>query len=319
MAIGAAFLPVKDVYSIVLNKLFGITTANYASISAATENIVWVIRMPRVLLAVFAGAGLSLSGVVLQASVQNPLAEPYILGISSGGVLGATISVVFEIFWAGSLLAFAGSFLATILVLAMAGLKNKLSSSKLILSGVVVNAMFTAFSNFILSVFGDGDSAVLIRYWTMGSFSKAKWDNIALPIITVLVISIFFLTQYRILNTLLIGEEAALTLGVNLSFYRGLYLVILAFLVGVLVSVCGTIGFVGLIIPHITRAMVGSDHRKVVPLSLLGGALFLVAADAIARSLVSNSDIPIGIITALIGAPLFAYMIIRKNYGFGES
>lgn len=312
-------MPVKDVYSIVLNKLFGITTSNYSQIPNSTTNIVWVVRMPRVLLAVFAGAGLSLSGVVLQASVQNPLAEPYILGISSGGVLGATVAVVFNVFFAGSFLAFIGAFGATVLVLAMAGLKSKISSSKLILSGVVVNAMFTAFSNFILSVFGDGDSAVLIRYWTMGSFSKAKWENILLPILTVSIISFFFLTQYRTLNTLLIGEEAALTLGINLSFYRGLYLVLLAFLVGILVSVCGTIGFVGLIIPHVTRAMVGSDHRKVVPLSLLGGALFLVVADALARGLVSNADIPIGIITALIGAPLFAYMIIRKNYGFGEN
>lgn len=319
LCFGAAPIPISDTFSILMHKLFGISNEQFSNISISSINIVWTMRMPRVLLAVFVGAGLSLSGIVLQGTVQNPLAEPYLLGISSGAVLGATISVVGGFLAASSILAFVGSLLATVLVLALAGIKSKMTSSKLILSGVVINAMFTAASNFILSFKGDGDSALLIRYWTMGSLTKAKWDNILFPIITVVAISLFFLTQYRVLNTLLIGEEAARTLGINLAFYRGIYLVIMAFLVGILVASCGTIGFVGLIIPHIIRALVGSDHRKVVPLSLITGAIFLVIADAIARSLIKNADIPIGIITALIGAPLFAYMIIKKNYGFGNN
>jgi len=158
-----------------------------------------------------------------------------------------------------------------------------------------------------------------MKFWTMGSLTRAKWDNIWFPIIIVVLCSIFFITQYRILNTMLAGDEAAITLGINLTFYRKIYMLVVSLLTGVLVSACGIIGFVGLIIPHIVRSLVGADHKKLIPVSLLVGSIFLVWADAIARIFISNREIPIGIITALIGSPLFIYILVETGYGFGTN
>jgi len=184
---------------------------------------------------------------------------------------------------------------------------------------MVVNALFSAISNFIISLAGDSEGTMSIKFWTMGSLTRAKWDNIWLPIVAVVLCSIFFITQYRVLNTMLAGDEAAITLGINLTLYRRVYMVVVSLLTGILVATCGIVGFVGLIIPHIVRSLVGSDHRRLIPTCLLAGAIFLMWADAIARILIKNAELPIGIITALVGAPFFVFILVRRGYGFGSN
>ena len=155
-----------------------------------------------------------------------------------------------------------------------------------------------------------------IKFWTMGSLASAGWDNIWLPVVVVTLGVIFFLTQYRPLNTLLVGEEAAATLGMNLSVYRALYLGVISLITGILVANCGMIGFVGLIIPHISRAVVGPNHQRLVPITVLVGGIFMMWVDAVARSLIENTELPVGIFTALVGAPVFVYILLRRNYSF---
>ena len=182
-------------------------------------------------------------------------------------------------------------------------------------TGTVVNALFTAFSNFIISIAGDSDSIMTLKFWTMGSLANATWDSIWLPFALVICACIFFLTQGRILNTMMIGDEAATTLGINLSIYRMVYLIIIAILTGGLVANCGVIGFVGLVIPHLSRAIVGSNHKRLIPIVIILGALFLIWADVLARVIIKNSELPIGIFTALVGAPFFIYIVARRKYG----
>lgn len=325
LGLGAVHISLPDTYAIIMNRLFGIERPGTAEVlRSANASIIWKIRFPRVLLGVAAGAGLALCGSVMQATVQNPLAEPYILGISSGASLGATIAVFIgtAIPLAGSissvsLLAFLGAAGATGAVLFLASMGGQATSGKLILSGTIINAICTSFSNFIISVSGDGNGMLSIKFWTMGSLTRGSWNNLILPSCIVAASCIFFLSQYRTLNTMLLGDEAASTLGVNLSFYRKLYMSAAALLTGVLVSACGMIGFVGLMIPHIARAVVGADHRRLLPITILMGGIFLVWADALARVIIPNGELAIGIVTSMIGAPFFAYILIKRHYRFG--
>ena len=325
VSLGQVQIPLKDSYSILLNKLFGIKTAAFENISQDSYvDIIWLIRFPRVLTALLVGASLTMCGTIMQASVQNPLADPYILGISSGASLGATFSILIG-FGATSFIgqssvafgAFVGAFGAALLVLALANIGGRVTSSKLILSGMVVNALFTAFSNFIVYFANDAEGIKTVTFWVMGSLASAKWDRLPLLSIVVITAITFFITQSRILNTMLIGDETAVTLGINLGIYRKAYLLFSSLLTGIVVASCGMIGFVGLIIPHIVRSLVGANHKKLMPVSILLGALFLILADLLSRIILPTSEIPIGIITSMIGAPLFMYMLIKKGYGFG--
>lgn len=284
---------------------------------SSTNQIVWKLRLPRVLLGFAVGSSLALCGAVMQAIVQNPMAEPYILGISSGATLGATGAIFCGLSSFLGLFSFGGAALACFAVLALASTGGRATSTKLILSGMVINALFTAFSNFIISVAGDSDGVMSIKFWTMGSITRASWDNILLPIAATLAGAAFYYTQYRALNTMLLGDEAAVTLGVNIEKCRLLYLLVLSALTGIMVSCCGTIGFIGLIVPHVARSLIGNDHRKLIPVCALMGGIFLVWVDAFARTLVENSELPVGIFTALLGAPFFVYILVRRNYGFG--
>jgi iron complex transport system permease protein len=260
----------------------------------------------------------------MQATVQNPLADPYILGISSGASLGATFAILVGFGAVGMFAqyslafgAFIGAFGASLLVLTLAGLGGKMTSVKLVLSGMVINALCLAFSNFIVYFANNAEGIRTVTFWTMGSLATATWSKLPLISIIVLLAILFFLIQTRILNTMLVGDEAAVTLGINLSSFRKFYLLATALITGVIVASCGMIGFVGLIIPHIVRGMVGSDHRRLLPITVLIGAIFLVWTDVLARIIVPSVELPIGIITAMIGAPLFMYMLVKKGYSFG--
>lgn len=325
VSIGQVSIPFQQSFRILIQQM---TSGQFGSTGETASSmyidIIWQIRFPRVLLAMVIGAGLALCGTVMQASVQNPLADPYILGISSGAALGATFSIMLG-FSVGGLLgefgvaswAFIGALGAAALVLGLASIGGKTSSVKLVLAGTVINALCNAFSNFIIYFAKNSDGIRSVSFWTMGSLASAEWNT--LPLISVVVIAAiaFFLFQSRVMNTMLMGEETAITLGVNLNFYRRLYMVISSVVTGVLVSTCGIIGFVGLIVPHIVRSVVGSDHKRLVPTSILFGSLFMIWTDIFARTIVPNGELPVGIVTSLLGAPVFMYMLIKKSYGFG--
>lgn len=324
VSIGQVRIPLAESYRILLTKLTGFQWGATPIEAGSFTDIIWQIRFPRVLMAMFIGAGLALCGAVMQAAVQNPLADPYILGISSGASLGATFAILIgfgAIGWIGqtgvAFWAFAGAMGASLLVLTLAGIRGKMTSVKLVLAGMVINALCSAFSNFIIYFANNAEGIKTVTFWTMGSLAASGWNKLPLVGIVVLVAILFFLLQSRVLNTMLLGDEAAVTLGINLSVYRRLYMLLTALVTGVMVASCGMIGFVGLIIPHIVRGLVGSDHRKVMPVSVLFGAIFLIWTDVIARSLISSVELPIGIITAMIGAPMFMYMLVKKGYGFG--
>jgi len=318
VSVGTLKIPVSDTYSIIIEKIFKLEPVN-----ETYYGVIWKVRMPRVLMGLIIGAGLSLCGIVMQAVVQNPLAEPYLLGISAGGYLGATIFIilgnsVISIFNGAGLAftAFIGALFAAISVLFLASFKSNITTTKLILSGTIINALFTAIGNFVIVLSGTDNTISRVTYWMIGSLSSAKWESLPLPTIAVFTATIFFLTQYRILNTMLQGDETAITLGIRLNFYRKLYISLVALLTGILVSVCGIIGFVGLIIPHIARALVGPDHRRLIPVAVLIGGIFLIAVDILARTIIENTELPIGIFTSIVGAPFFAFIMIKKNYHF---
>lgn len=326
-SIGSFQVEPSDTYRILLYKLFGIEIGDVQSlIGGPIYNVIWKIRFPRVLLGLAVGAGLALCGCIMQACVQNPLAEPYILGISSGASFGATFSIMLGIsaipflpvsgiaFWS-----FLGAMGASVIVLKLSSMNGRASSTKLILAGTVVNALCTAFSNFIISVASNAEGMQSVKFWTMGSLATAKWENIATPIVCTALACLYFLLQTKKLNTMLVGDEVAMTLGTDLNKYRRIYMVIISILTGVLVASCGIIGFVGLVIPHVVRAITGADHRRLLPICILVGGIFLVWADAIARIIIPNAELSIGIITSLVGAPFFAYILIKRSYSFKES
>ncbi|MFV0504205.1 MAG: FecCD family ABC transporter permease [Lachnospirales bacterium] len=325
VSVGQVEIPLRESYTIIINKLSNGQLGDLTNIGQNYINIIWQIRFPRVLMAILIGAGLAISGTVMQATVQNPLADPYLLGISSGASLGATFSILigFGSFGMFSNLgvsfgAFLGAFVASMLVLTLSSLGGKMTSIKLVLSGMVVNALFSAFSNFIVYFANDAEGIKSVTFWTMGSLASASWEDLPLVLFVVLFASFIFIIQSRILNTMLLGDETAITLGIDLSKYRAIYMIFTSLLTGILVASCGMIGFVGLIIPHVVRGFVGADHRKLIPIVILCGGLFLIWCDVFSRIIIDNSELPIGIITSMIGAPMFIYMLIKKGYGFGS-
>ena len=313
VSLGAVKINLSDTYQIITYQLFHI--GNIDQFAKSTIAIVWNMRSPRVIMGLIAGAGLALCGTVMQTTVNNPISEPYILGISAGATFGATLLIILGIKSFIGFGAFIGAVVATAAVIAIASIGKKLTTTSLVLAGVVVNALFTSISNFIISVGANSDSIMSIKFWTMGSLTSSSWDSILLPFILVLVALLFFLTQYRVMNAMLMGDEVAITLGISLHVYRLIYMLVISFITGILVPSCGIIGFVGLITPHIARALVGTNHKKVLPISVMLGSLFIIWADVLARCLLPDAELPIGIFTALVGAPFFVYIVIKNQKG----
>ncbi|WP_025025972.1 FecCD family ABC transporter permease [Caldalkalibacillus mannanilyticus] len=288
----------------------------------AQFHIIWDIRFPRVLLGMLVGAGLAVVGVAIQAMVRNSLADPYILGVSSGASVGATLVIIlgaFQIFgqYALSLAAFIGSLISVILVFLLSQVQGRISTVRLLLSGIAISMILTAITNFIVISAPREEGIRSAMYWMMGSLAGAKWSYLAIPAIVILLAALILYTQSRYLNLLLMGEENATTMGLNVDVFRKFLIVFTALVTGVIVSVSGAIGFIGLMIPHIARLIVGSDHRRVIPVSALLGAIFIIWADVIARLVLAPEEIPIGIITAICGGPFFIWLLRRSNYSFG--
>ena len=320
VTVGSASLSVEQVYRIIFFKLFAVGDPQALS-SGAAHDIVWYIRLPRIVLGMAVGMGLSVVGVVMQAIVKNPLADPYVLGISSGASLGATVSILLGVgaFGANSvgICAFLGALAASFLVIWIAGLGGRTSSIKLVLSGVAISSLCSAFSNLIVYTANDSGRFMTVTFWLMGSLAGARWESNALILAVVLAAVVFFITQSRVLNLMLLGDETAVTLGTNLQSYRRVYLIVASVVVGFAVYCSGVIGFVGLIIPHFIRGLFGVDHKRLLPLSALAGALFLVWADVVARTILPRTELPIGVLISVVGAPIFILLLVRKTYSFG--
>ena len=323
--VGVVEIPFETVLRIWGNKLFGI--GDISDLRPATVAIVWQLYAPRAIMGVVVGASLALVGVVMQAMVQNPLADPYILGISSGASLGATFAILlgatvvtgtFMANWGIEIFAFIGSMAAAAFVFTLSSIGGRMTATKLVLSGVIIASICSAFSNLIVYLVPNAAGIRSITFWLMGSLSVQGFESVWMVGIPLLICLVFFFTQMRPLNAMMLGDETATTLGINLASLRRIYIVLTSFLIAFVVCKCGIIGFVGLIIPHIGRALVGTNHWKLVPVTVLIGALFMLVADICAR-VFTTSEIPIGIITAICGAPVFAYIMIKKSYGFGGS
>lgn len=322
VTIGSVDISIKEVYQVILYKLLNIGDSSIGT--GAVADVVWLIRMPRIVLAIAVGVGLSVVGIVMQAIVKNPLADPYILGVSSGASLGATLAVVLGIgssFGSNSLgiMGFIGAFGVSILVLIISNIGERSNSIKLLLAGMALSSVCSSFSSFLVYISDDSQKLKTITFWLMGSLAGAKWNEIVIIMPIIILGVIFFMTQYRTLNLMLLGDEVSITLGTDLHKFRIIYLVITSLMIGLLVYLSGMIGFVGLIIPHIVRMIFGTDHKKIIPISALLGAIILIWADVLSRALIKGTEIPIGIVISIIGSPLFVWLMIKKNYGFGGS
>ena len=287
----------------------------YSGLTPSEKTIIFSIRFPRIIFAGIVGASLSTAGVVFQALLRNPLADPYILGISGGSAVGAITGIIIGasiVPFGISGLAFLGAILTVILVFGIAKTGRELQSNTLLLAGVIVNAFFAAVIMFLISTSRNADLHN-IMFWLMGDLSLATRGEI---ILTGLFLIAGFITIYvysRSLNLIVTGEETAMQLGVNVERTKKILFLAASLVTGVAVSVSGIIGFVGLIIPHIMRMLLGSDHRLLLPASFLFGASFLAVADTIARTITAPSELPVGVITALCGAPYFIYLLSRRT------
>jgi len=284
-----------------------------SSVPAPDRTIILEIRLPRLLLAIIVGSGLSVAGLVFQALLRNPLAEPYILGISSGGTVGAILAMTLLAapgIFAVPLASFAGSAAVMGLVYSVAHRRGRLDTYTLLLAGVMIGAFFNALVLLVVAIINQQLRNAFL--WLMGNLSGASPASVAIVGIPVIVASLALYTQAKGFNLIATGEETAMQLGINVgTLKKGAYL-LASFITGMVVSVSGVIGFVGLIIPHICRMVFGPDHRLLFPASFLAGAIFMVTADLIARIALAPTEIPVGAVTAAIGAPLFVYLL-RKS------
>ncbi|MGW7351324.1 FecCD family ABC transporter permease [Streptomyces sp. NPDC054784] len=299
-----------------------VTGGRIGADETTTYQIVWQIRTPRVLLAALVGAGLSAVGVAVQALVRNALADPFVLGVSSGasvGAVGVTVTGGLAAFGvhAVSAGAFAGALVASVLVYAAASTRGVLSPLRLVLTGVALSLGFQALMSVIVYTAPDGEATSTVLYWTMGSFGAASWG--ALPLVAVVVLlGLVLLHRYgRALDVLALGDETAASLGVEPDRQRRALLLVVSLMTGVMVAVSGAIAFVGLVMPHLVRMAVGAAHARVLAVAPLAGAVFMVWVDLGARTLAAPRELPLGVLTALVGVPVFIALMRRRSYLFG--
>lgn len=319
VAVGSAATGWGDVYRVLAHHVLGLG----ASPDPTLDRIVWRLRLPRAVLACIVGGGLSIIGVAMQTLVRNPLAEPYILGISSGASAGASL------FYLGFLppllskaltmpvAAFLGGLASISIVYLVARDGTYVSVARLLLAGVAMSALMASITSFVTFSSPEPDKLRAVLFWLLGSLSGAQWNLLPLPALTTAFGLGTLLVLARPLDAMLVGEEPAQSLGMPVeSLKRGL-IVLAALVTGTLVAVSGAIGFVGLIVPHAVRLLVGVPHRRLVPLSFVTGAIFLCWADLAARTLLPGQELPVGILTALCGVPFFLVLLRRRSYQFG--
>ncbi|MDV3251634.1 iron chelate uptake ABC transporter family permease subunit [Devosia sp. BK] len=280
-------------------------------VSRLRDAIVWDLRLPRVIAALGVGAGLAMAGAVMQALTRNPLADPYLLGLSSGAALGAVALVVLGLTAFVPLGAFVGSLAALALALAVTQLLGGTTPVRAILAGISISALASAATSFIIFWSATGDSYREILSWLMGSLSGSNWFDAALVIGALIVCAPVMVLSARGLDAFAFGDKAAASLGVDVARLRWVLLLVSALLTGIMVSIGGAIGFVGLVVPHAVRLAVGSGHRRLLPMAMLVGAIFMLWADTLARTVFDPRELPVGIVTALVGAPAFLLILMR--------
>jgi iron complex transport system permease protein len=312
--LGSAEIDVKSIFHIIRYKVFA-NQEDLKDLSKGIIAIVWDIRLPRVITAVFVGAGLAVTGTVFQALLRNPLADPYTIGISTGAALGATIAIyVSAIIQIAALAilpsAFIGALITLFIVIKIAGNSHDLSPNSLIVAGIIVSSIGSAAISLLKSL--SGDEVGLIVFWLMGSLASRTWQHV-LIIVPLIILGTSICIYYSLeLNILCSGEENARTYGVNVKKIRMILLVTTSLMIAACVSVSGIIGFVGLVIPHILRQSLTANHRYLIPLSALVGALLLLLADNITRTFLVV-EIPVGVLTTLLGGPFFIYLFTRRD------
>ncbi|MFL6121867.1 FecCD family ABC transporter permease [Actinophytocola sp.] len=311
-AVGSVSVSVGDSWRIVWAHL----TGTPSGVDRAFDQIVWTFRIPRVLLAALCGAGLAVAGVVLQALVSNPLADPFILGVSAGGSVGAVVVMALGAGALGGLgvsgAAFVGALLAVGLVFLLGQQRGRLNPVRLVLAGVAVSYVFTSITSF-LQLRTEPNNMRQIMFWLLGSVSGAHWSQLQVAGVVVVAVTVLLTFYGRQLNALVTGDESATALGIDVKRLRVLLIVLTSLLAGVLIAVAGGIGFVGLMVPHLVRLAFGVDHRRLLPLAALVGATYLVVVDLLSRTLDPPNELPLNILTALFGAPFFIWLMRRDR------
>lgn len=308
ITLGPADITPGEVWSVILHH-FGLLPES--PVSRLRDAIVWELRLPRVLVAMGTGAGLALAGTVMQALTRNPLADPYLLGLSSGAALGAVIFLLAGAALLMPLGAFLGSTGALVLALLIARLLGGATPSRAILAGICISALATAATSFLIFWSATGDSYREILSWLMGSLSGSLWSDAALVFAALVLCAPIILFSGRALDAFAFGDTSAAALGIDVPRLRWTLLGSTALLTGIMVAVGGAIGFVGLVVPHVVRLAIGSRHKALLPHAMLVGAIFMLWADTVARTLFDPRELPVGIITALVGAPIFLVVLLR--------
>jgi iron complex transport system permease protein len=314
VSVGAVAVPAGTVWGVLANKLSpGLFEQTW---SQGREAIVWNIRFPRAILAMMVGAGLAVVGASLQAVTRNPLADPHLLGISSGGAFGAIFALLHSGFFLGALtvplLAFIGALAATLIVLGVSRLADASSADRLVLAGVAVSFIIMAAANGLIFL-GDPRASHTVVFWMLGGLGLAQWDQLIYPLVILILCGAWLTLRTTQLNAMTIGDETAATLGISVTRFRLVVFVIGALITGVMVAFSGIIGFVGLMVPHIARMLVGGDYSRVLPASALIGAIFLLWADIAARTVMAPEDMPIGIVTGIVGGMFFVWLLGRRS------
>lgn len=312
--VGPTAISLEQILTVFHHRLFGGTLP---ADMATHDAIIWGIRSPRLLLAMAVGAGLAVAGVVLQAVVRNVLADPYTLGINSGASTGAAATILFGVGIGASdialqVSAFVGALLAAALMFFVARIAGRLTAVRLLMAGIAVGYALSAITSFLVFASDTAEGARSVMFWLLGSLALGQWNAVlAVTLAIVLITAVVVWVLGSRIDALTIGDDAALTLGINPDRLRALLVVLSCLAVAAVVAMAGSIGFVGLIVPHMARRLVGGRHRDVVPVSALLGATLLVLADIVSRTILAPQEIPIGILTALVGAP-FLLILIRR-------
>jgi iron complex transport system permease protein len=314
VGLGPVGIPPGTVTRIVTHHLFG--WPEIVNWSGAEDSIVWLVRMPRVLLGAVVGAGLAIAGVALQAMVRNVLADPYILGVTYGASTGAALTILFGVgatIGASSLTgsAFIGAMVASAALYLLARVGGQITSIRLLLAGVTIGYVLSAATSFLIFASDTPEGARAVLFWLLGSLSLARWSSVGIATIVVMAVLMTLVLWGRRFDALAIGDDTARTLGVPPTRFRIQALGLVSLCVGAVVAVSGGIGFVGLIVPHVARLCVGGAHQRVYPVAALIGAVFLVWADVFARIVFAPRELPLGIVTAVVGAPLLIILVRR--------
>jgi iron complex transport system permease protein len=320
LSIGSAGMPAAKVWSILVHQLplFGEADPDWTPME---ETIVMQVRLSRIVLAVLVGACLGMAGAGFQGVLRNPLADPYTLGVASGSSVGAALVMTLGLqavfgMWTVPAAAFVSGTLTVLTVFLLARSNGQMAVETLILSGVILQAFLGAFVSLMISMSEDEVNQIL--FWVLGSLSKRTWDH-ALLILPFAIAGLPFIAAFAsVMNLMALGERHAAHLGVHVERTKLLVLLASTLVTAAAVSVSGVVGFVGLVVPHLVRLIVGPDYRLIVPLSVIGGGIYVVWADTLARTALSPKEIPLGVLTALVGAPFFAWLLKRRKTGLGR-